>query len=86
MFAGTRTNIDDIVRDLDGLFVMFDNKHGVTQFTETHQCVDESLVVTLMESDRWLVEHIKHADQARPNLRCKTNALCFAASKSRCRS
>jgi len=51
----------------------------------THR-VDEPLVVTLVESDRRLVEHVQHPDQAAADLRRESDALRLAAGQRRRRT
>src|SRR6266508_6663535 len=41
----------------------------------------QAVVVALVQTDRWLVEHVHHAGQSRPDLRRKPDALRLAPGK-----
>ena len=61
---------------------MLDDENGVPKFFEREECLDESIIVPLMESDRRFVEHIESACEPAPQLRCKSDSLRFASRKS----
>ena len=44
----SRDNVDDPVAGLDRLLIVLDDKHGVAEIAQSHQRVDEALVVSLM--------------------------------------
>ena len=62
-------DVDDVVGDADRLLVVFDDDDRVAEVAEAHHRVDEALVVALVQTDRRLVEHVEHADQAAADLR-----------------
>ena len=49
---------------LDGVLVVLDDHHRVAQIAQAGERLDEALVVALVQTDRRLVEHVEHADQA----------------------
>ena len=60
---------------------MLDDDQRVAEVAEMMQRGDQTLVVTLMQPDGRLIEHVHHADQTRADLRGQTNALRLAAGQ-----
>ena len=79
-------DVNNPVAFANGLFVVFDNNHRVAQITQPSQRVDEPAVITLVQTDRRLVEHVQGAHQTRTNLACKPNALRLSSRQRSCRS
>ena len=73
--------VDDVIRLPDRVLVMFDDDHGVAEVAQAHQRVEQALIVALVQADRWFVEDVHHADQARADLAGEPDALGFAARK-----
>ena len=48
--------------------------------------IDQPIVVSRMQTNRRLVQDVKHTDQPGTDLACQSNSLTFAARKRRCRS
>src|SRR5438445_6985339 len=44
--------------------------------------MEQPIIVALMQADTGLIQNIEHANEARPNLCCESNALGFSAAKS----
>src|SRR4051794_27532994 len=68
VLAGTRADVDDPVRDPDGVLVVLDDDQGVPQVLEPNQGLDQPVVVPLVQADRGLVEDVEDTDQAGPDL------------------
>ena len=67
------------------ILVMFYNKQGIPQVTQTLQCCDQLIIVTLMQSDTRLIQNVRHTNQTGTNLGCQTDTLCFSTRQgSRC--
>ena len=64
MDAGTRPDIDDVIRRMDRVFVMLDDDHGIADISEMNQRLEKPRIVALMQPDRGLVENIEHAGQS----------------------
>ncbi len=79
MHARSRTEIDHIVRRLDGLFIVFDDEDGIAEIAQSAQGIEQTGIVALVQADGRLVEHIQNARQARADLAGETNALAFPA-------
>jgi len=79
MLACTWPHVDDEVGGANGIFIMLDNDHGIAQITQFSQGRKQAVVITLMQSDGGLIEHIHHAGEARTDLAGQPDALAFAA-------
>ena len=79
MDARTRPHVDDVIRRPDRVFVMLDHKHAVAEIAQVLEGAEEPFVVALVQADRWLVQHVKHARQAGADLGCQANTLALAA-------
>src|SRR5690348_12920697 len=74
-----------MIRGADGIFVVLHDNDRVAEVAQPLQGFQQTRIVALVQADRRLIEHIKHAGQARADLRSKTNALAFAAGeRARC--
>ena len=62
--AGARAHVDQIVGRADGIFVVFDHQHGITQIAQPRQGFKQAVVVALVQPDRRLIQHVEHACQA----------------------
>ena len=81
MDAGSRPDIDQIIRCANSVFVMFNDDDGIAKVAQIVKRLDKFCVVALMKADRRFVENIERADQPRTDLRRKPDALGFAAGK-----
>ena len=79
VLSGARPQVDHPVGRTHHLLVVLDDEHGVADVAQALERVDEPPVVTLVESDRRLVEDVQHADQLRADLRRESQALRLAA-------
>ena len=84
--AGAGPHVDDDVGLAHRLLVVFDDNQRVAQIAQRLERRQQPRVVTLMQSDRRLVQDVQHADKRRTDLRCQTNALRFTARERRCRT
>ena len=75
--ACLRTDIYNPVGSSHHILIMFYYDDGITQVAQFLQTVDESLVVSLVQTDTWLVEDVEHIDELTANLGSKTDALAF---------
>ena len=81
VLAGAGADIDQPVRLLDGLLIVFDHDQRVAEVTQVVQRFDQAFVVALVQADGRLVEHVHDADQAGADLRGQADALRLAAGK-----
>ena len=81
VLAGTGTNIDDPVAGANGVFVVLDHQHRVAQISEPHKRLDEAMVVSLVQANGRLIEHVQRAHKTGADLAGKANALRFSTSK-----
>ena len=64
MHAGAGADIDHIIGDADGVLVVLDDDDGVAEVAQPLERVEQAGVVALVQPDRRLVEHVKHAGEA----------------------
>ncbi len=81
MNTRTGPQVHDLICGHDRLFVMFDDDNGIAEIAEMPECVQQALVVSLMQADGWLVENIHDANQAGTNLTGKSDALSLTAGQ-----
>ena len=86
MLAGARSHVDNVVGGFDGFQIMFHNDDGVAKVAQVAQRIEQARVVTLMQTDGRLIEHVHDTGQTGADLRCQPYPLCFAAGKSLCRA
>ena len=63
MFSSSWTDIYNPVTLFDCLFIMFNNQHSVAQIAQANKCVDKATVISLMQTNAWLIKNIESADQ-----------------------
>ena len=79
MHAGARSDVDHMVGLADRLLVMLDDDDRVSLVAQPLEAVQQPSVVALVQADGGLVQHIKHAGQARSDLAGEADALALAA-------
>ncbi len=75
----TRTEIDDMVRAPDGVFIMLHDQQGVAFFLQLLQGVQENLVVARMQADGGFVQDVANPAQVGAKLRSQPDALRLAS-------
>ena len=84
--AGSRAHVHNVVGSSDGVLVMLYNNHTVAKISQRFQRVNQLIVITLMETDRRLVEYINNSAQSQTDLTGQSNSLRFTAGKCVCPS
>lgn len=79
MDSCTWTNIDDIVTLSHDIFVMFDNNDSIPYLCQSFEIGDKHIIVSRMQTDRWLIEYIDNSLESSSYLCGKTYALRFAS-------
>ena len=77
--AGSRADINNVVRVPDGVLVVFDHEHGITEISQVNQCPEQPLVVALMQANGGFIEDIHNANQASTDLTGESNTLCLTS-------
>ena len=75
VLPSSRTEIHDIVRRANRLFVVLDHDDGVAEIPELLERREQPRVVALMQTDRGFVEDEEHTHQPRTDLGRQPNAL-----------
>ena len=67
----------NLVGAFNDLLVMLHNQQCVAQVPQSMKCLEQSSVVTRMQTDGRLVQYIEHAAQSASQLTCQADALSF---------
>ena len=79
IFSGARSKVENRVGSLHDIAIVFDHQNRIAQVAQIVQDLDQAMRVAAMQSDRWLVEHIKRSYQTRAQRSRQLNALRFTA-------
>src|SRR5450830_434154 len=79
MHAGTRADIDHIIRQANRVFIVLDHNHRVADIPQVLQRAQETIIVALVQADRRFIEDIQHTHQACTDLAGQANTLGFTA-------
>ena len=77
--ASSRTDIHDVIGGADRVFVVLHHDQGVAQIAQLDQRVEQAVVITLVQADARLIEHVEHAGETSADLGGQTDALGFTA-------
>ena len=83
MDARTGANIDDIVCLTHRVLVVLHDDQGVAQVAQALHRGNQLVVVTLVQADTRLIQHIEHTGQRTANLGRQADALALAAGQRR---
>ena len=61
--TGTGAEVDDMVRAAHGIFIMLHHQQRVTTLAQSVQRVQQALIITGMQTDGRLIQHVEHATQ-----------------------
>ena len=82
--TGAGTYVNNVVSCTNGIFIVLDNKYGITAVSELLEGLNKTVVVSLMQTNRRLVQNIKDAHKTSANLSCQTYTLGFSTRKRCC--
>ncbi len=74
-FARTGAQIDNAIRSLDGVGIVFDDQYCVPQIAKRFKNIDEPLRIARMQADGRFIEHIERADKMRTERRRELDSL-----------
>ena len=86
MFSGSGADIDDTVCSTHGIFIMLHHDQTVAKITETHQCPQKLVIISLVKPDTRLIQDICNPHKPGSDLCGKTDSLCFPTRKCSCRT
>ncbi len=81
MHAGAGADIEHVVGQADGVFIVLDDDHRVADVAQVAQGAEQALVVALVQTDRRFVEDVHDAHQPGADLAGQADTLRFAAGK-----
>src|SRR5690242_20435687 len=77
----SRAKINDIIRPAHRFLVVLDDEHGIAAAFKLFERLEQLLVVSRMETNRRLVQHVKHSAQIGPKLGGQPDSLAFTAGE-----
>jgi hypothetical protein len=81
--AGAGAEIQQVVGGGDHFAVVFHQDHGIPEVPKVGKRLEQAAVVTRVEANRRLVQHVQHPRQTAADLTGQPDALRFAAGKRR---
>jgi hypothetical protein len=63
MNTRARSHFDEIIGGKHGIFVMLYDQHRVANITEPLERFNHFDIVSGMQADAWLVQHVEHAHE-----------------------
>ena len=80
--SGLGTHVDHIVGCQHHVLVMLYHNDRVAQVTQLLQGMNQTQVITLVQSDTWFIENVENVDQLRADLRGQPDALALPARET----
>ena len=78
--ARAGANVYEVIGTADGVFVVLHHHQGVALVAQHLKRIQQHAVVSGVQSNGGLVQHVTHALQVAAQLGCQANALRFAAT------
>jgi hypothetical protein len=66
------------------IFIMLDNDDGISNLRKRFKILDESAIISRMQTNRWFVKDIDDSLKPRTNLGRETNSLRFSSREGIC--
>ncbi len=86
VLAGSGTDVDDPITGTNGFLVMFHHQHRVAEIAKTVERVDQTVVVALVQTNRWFIQHVQGAHEPRTDLARESDSLRFSTRQGARRS
>ena len=61
MHPSTGTNVHDVISSANGVFVVLHHNQRVAQIAQLKQRGQQTIVITLVQTNTRLIQHIEHA-------------------------
>ena len=63
---------------------MLNHDQCISKITEMLECCEKFVIISLVQTDTWLIQNISHTHKTGTDLRRKPDSLCFSTGKSSC--
>ena len=84
MLPGTGTDIHNTVRCTHSVLIMFHHDQGITQITQMTEGIQQFIIISLMQTDTWLIQNIGNTHQTGTDLGSQTDTLSLSAGQGCC--
>ena len=82
--TSTGTHINNVISCANGIFIVLNNKYGITAVSKLLKRLNKTVVVSLVKADGRFVQNVENAHEAGTNLCCQANTLGFSTRKRCC--
>ena len=82
--TSARTHVNNVVSCTNSIFIVLNNKYGITAVSELLERLNKTVVVSLMQTNGRLVQNVKDAHETGTNLSCQANTLGLSTRKRCC--
>ena len=82
--TGAGAHVNNVVSCTNGIFIVLDNKYGITAISELLEGLNEAVIISLMQTNGRFVQNIENSHEAGTNLSCQANTLGFSTRKRCC--
>ena len=65
---------------------MLNHDQCISKITEMLECCEKFVIISLVQTDTWLIQNISHTHKTGTDLGSKTDSLCFPTRKCSCRT
>src|SRR6185295_16869004 len=80
--ASAGAEVDDVIRVADGVFVVLDHDQRISIGAQLVERREQHSIVTWVQPNRRLIEHVAHTLEVRTQLRREPDTLRFTARES----
>src|SRR5688572_11815059 len=81
MIPGFRPNINQVIGSQHNILIMFYHQNTITNITEISQCIDEPVIIPLMQTNRGFIQNISNPLQLRTDLCGQPDPLRLTTTK-----
>ena len=69
------TDINQMISCQHNILIMFHHQYTVTDITKISQCIDQAVIIPLVQTNRWFIQYISDTLQLRTDLCCQSYPL-----------
>src|SRR5699024_9621973 len=81
VLPGSRPDIHDVICSKHGIFIVLYHNQRISKITKMFERTEQLVIISLMESDTWLIQNVGDSDKSGSNLCCKPDSLCLSSGQ-----
>ena len=82
--TGAGAHVNNVVSCANGIFIVLDNKYGISAVPKLLERLNEAIIISLMQTNGRLVQNVENAHKTSANLSCQANTLGLSTRKRCC--